>query len=469
LILPFLTVYFIGMIWIGLRSAGKIRGLETFLVADRKGSSLLVTGSLVATVIGGSSTIGMAGKGFSWGLVGSWWMLVGVPGLLLLSFFLAGRIRHSRLFTLPELLERHYGASVKLVASVVILWAWVGIIGGQIVASGRVLHAIISGDLTVMMAVSAAIFMTYTILGGQVSILRTDVVQAAVMVAGISLCTFLSLQEIGGFGAMKNHLSEDFLSFPVNGSFSWGDLVEWLVLVGSAYLVGPDIYSRLFSARDGKTARRSVLFTALILVPMAFSIVLIGMSARVLDPSLSGEQAFPYIIREVLPPGINAFVMAALLCALMSSADTVLLTSATILSVDIAGELVTGIRGKPLGERSLLLISRLAVILLGLLALGFALRLKGVIALLLFGYSIYTAGLVVPALLGFYARRLRLTPAGAVAAVIGGGGWVAIGKTGFLAGPGLDRLLPLRPGLQGVVISLVLLLAGSYLLPAQKR
>ncbi|MBW2121557.1 MAG: sodium:solute symporter family protein, partial [Deltaproteobacteria bacterium] len=116
MILPFLTVYFIGMIWIGLRSAGKIRGLETFLVADRKWSSLLVTGSLVATVIGGSSTIGMAGKGFSWGLVGSWWMLVGVPGLLLLSFFLAGRIRHSRLFTLPELLERHYGASVKLVA-----------------------------------------------------------------------------------------------------------------------------------------------------------------------------------------------------------------------------------------------------------------------------------------------------------------------------------------------------------------
>lgn len=462
MIFLFLVAYFIGMIWIGLTSVRKIKGIDTFFVADRKGSPLLITGSLLATIVGGSSTVGMAGKGFSWGLVGAWWMLVGVVGLVLLSLFLARRIRDYGLFTLPELLERQYGASVKVVASLVIVWAWLGIIGGQIAASGRILNAMVPGSFSLMMGLSAAVFITYTILGGQVSIIRTDAAQSAIMIVGILLCAYFSLHRIGGVTEMKSQLPQDFFRFPVNSHFSWKTLVEWLVLIGSAYLVGPDIYSRLFSSRDGQTARRSVLFTALALIPLAFSIALIGMSARVLAPALSGEEAFPYMIREVLPWGINAFVMAALLSALMSSADTVLLTSSTIFSMDIVNDLVKRVRGRELDEGKILLLSRLAVIFFGLAALGFALRFRGVIKLLLFGYSIYTAGLVVPVVLGFGAQKLRLTPTGAMIAIIGGGGWVIFSSAAVFDRLGLGGSLGLSPGFQGVLISLLLLFAGSY-------
>nr|NIS71793.1 hypothetical protein [Pseudomonadota bacterium] len=258
-------------------------------------------------------------------------------------------------------------------------------------------------------------------------------------------------------------LPGDFFLFPVSSSFSSKKLIEWLVLVGSAYLVGPDIYSRLFSSRDAETARKSVLLTALILIPFAFSIVLIGMSARVLAPALAAEEAFPYMIREVLPWGINAIVIAALLCALMSSADTVLLTSSTIFSMDIVNDLVTRVRGRGLEERQILVLSRLAVILFGLLALGFALEFRGVISLLLFGYSIYTAGLVVPVVLGFYRDQLGVNLIGAMAAVVGGGGWVILGKIAPSGHLGLQKLLGLSPGLQGVLLSLILIFVGSYI------
>jgi len=458
----FVIAYFIGMIWIGLSSVRRIRRIESFFVADRKGSTLLITGSLLATIVGGSSTVGLAGRGFSWGLVGAWWILVGVAGLLLLSLFLARRIRRYGLYTLPEILERQYGASVKLVASLVIVCAWLGIIGGQIVASGKILSTMMPGPLSAMMGLSAAVFIIYTLLGGQVSIIRTDAVQSAIMIVGILFCAYFGYQRIGGVTAMKTHLPRDFLLFPVNSYFSWKDLMEWLVLIGSAYLVGPDIYSRLLSSRDGETARRSVLLTALMLIPLAFSIALIGMSARVLAPSLSGEEALPFMIREVLPWGINALVMAAILCAIMSSADTVLLTASTIFSMDIIKDLAERIRGRKLGERRILLLSRLAVIFFGLLALGFALKFRGVISLLLFGYSIYTAGLVVPVVLGFYRRTLRLNPVGAMIAIVGGGGWVILGKTVHWGPLGLEKLLGLSPGFQGVLLSLILLFLGSY-------
>jgi SSS family solute:Na+ symporter len=169
------------------------------------------------------------------------------------------------------------------------------------------------------------------------------------------------------------------------------------------------------------------------------------------------------MIREVLPWGINAIVMAALLCALMSSADTVLLTSSTIFSMDIVNDLVTRVRGRRLEEGQILLLSRLAVVFFGLLALGFALVFRGVISLLLFGYSIYTAGLVTPVVFGFYRHKLGLNLIGAMAAVIGGGGWVILGKIAPSGHLGLQKLFGLSPGLQGVALSWLLLFAGSYI------
>jgi SSS family solute:Na+ symporter len=482
MILVVVIAYAVGMIWIGLGSARRIKTIESFFIADRKGTSLFITGSLLATIVGGSSTVGMAGKGFSWGIVGAWWMLVGVVGLLLLSVLLAKRIRNYGLFTLPELLERQYGVSLKLLASVVIIWAWLGIIGGQIVAAGRILNTMVPGSLSLLMVLSAAVFMAYTILGGQISIIRTDAIQSGIMIGGILLCAYFGLERVGGLTAMKGHVPQDHFLFPINSYFSWKNLIEWLVLIGSAYLVGPDIYSRLFSSRDGETAQRSVLVTALILIPLAFSIALIGMYARVLNPSIMAEESFPYIIREVLPQGVNAIVLAALLCAIMSSADTVLLTASTIFSMDIVNEIVKKTRHKALDEGQVLLLSRLTVILFGLVALGFALKSRGVISLLLFGYSVYTGGLVVPVVFGFYRQRLRLNLIGAMTAMIGGGGWVLFsqvtprirtllesGSKPYADVFPWDQFLQLSPGFQGVLISLILLFGVSSIFRARNR
>lgn len=173
------------------------------------------------------------------------------------------------------------------------------------------------------------------------------------------------------------------------------------------------------------------------------------MSARVLFPEISSESAFPCMINHLFPVGLNGLVIAALLSALMSSADTCLLTTSTILSMDIIRPL-TGSRAT---EKMLLLLSRVLIVAMGIFSLLVALTLKGVIPSLLLGYTIYTSGLVLPILFGFYRDNLGVNRAGAVSAMVAGGGLALIGKIMGFA----------DSGLYGFFLSGLILILGSRL------
>jgi SSS family solute:Na+ symporter len=418
-----ITLYFLGMIAIGLVSRRKARGVDDFFVAGRKGSSLFITGSLLATIVGGSAAVGMAGLGFSQGLTGAWWLLVGSIGLVVLGLFLADKVRRFGLYTLPELVEKQYDSRIALAASVLVVVSWVGIIAGQIVASGKILSVLGIGSPVMWMIVFSAIFVAYTLLGGQYAVIRTDTLQIGIIFAGIFGGLALLLSRLGGLSGLKLCLSPEQFAFPLSSHFGVKELISFLLLVGLTYVVGPDMYSRLFCAKDIKTARVSVFWTALLIIPFAFGITLIGMGASALFPQISPEQAFPTVINEVLPPFLGGVVLAALLGAVMSSADTCLLTASTILTVDIVG------RFKPsLSQREILSLSRWGIVVLGLCSLLLALTLKGVINALLFAYTIYTCGLILPVIAGFYKNRLKVTPLGALAAIIGGGSVALISK-----------------------------------------
>jgi SSS family solute:Na+ symporter len=416
-------VYFVAMVAVGLWSRRKARGAANFFVAGRSGSSFFITGSLLATIIGGSATVGMAGLGFSQGLTGMWWLLVGTVGLIVLGIFLAKKVRQFGLYTLPELVEKQYDKRIGLAASILIVISWVGVIAAQIVASGKILSVLGMGDPTMWMIIFSAVFITYTVLGGQFSVIRTDVIQVGIIFLGIFGGLALVLVKVGGWGGLETALPADHFAFPVSESFGGYELVSLLLLVGLTYVVGPDMYSRLFCARDGRTARISVFWAAALIIPIALAITLIGMGASSLFPGIAPEQAFPTVITEVLPPLLGYVVLAALLGAVMSSADTCLMTASTILSVDIIG------RFKPsLSQEKLLSLSKWGIVLLGVCSLLVALALKGVISSLLFAYTVYTAGVILPVLAGFYKDKLKVTSLGALAAIIGGGGMALISK-----------------------------------------
>ncbi len=418
-----IAIYFLGMVAVGVLSWRKARGADDFFVAGRKGSALFITGSLLATIIGGSATVGMAGLGFSQGLTGAWWLLVGSIGLAVLGLFFADRVRRFGLYTLPELVGKQYDRRIALVSSLLIVVSWVGIVAGQIIAAGKILSVLGIGSPLLWMVLFTIVFVAYTILGGQYAVIRTDTLQAAVIISGIFIGLALVFSQLGGWDGLRSSLSPEQFAFPLAPQFGATELVTLLLLVGLTYVVGPDMYSRLFCARDVRAARASALWAALLILPFAFAITLIGMGASALFPEISPEQAFPAVISNLLPPLVGGIVLAALLCAVMSSADTCLLSAGTILTVDIIGHF------KPsLSEKNTVSLSRWVIVVLGLGSLILALVLKGVISALLFAYTIYTSGVILPVLAGFYRNRLRVTPTGALAAIIGGGAVALISK-----------------------------------------
>lgn len=459
--LVIIAAYFLGMIAVGVVSRRRAKGIDDFFVAGRKGSPLFITGSLLATIVGGSATVGMAGLGFTQGLTGAWWLLVGSIGLVILGIFFAEKVRKSGLYTLPQLVGKQYDGRIALAASVLVVIAWTGIVAGQIVASGKILSVLGIGTPVLWMVVCAVVFVAYTILGGQYAVIRTDTLQTGIIFAGIFGGLAILLSRLGGWSGLTSCLSPGQLAFPLSPQFGVKELIAFLLLVGLTYVVGPDMYSRLFCARDVRTARVSVFWTALLMIPFAFGITLIGMGASVLFPGISPEQAFPTVISEVFPPFLGGIVLAALLCAVMSSADTCLLSASTILTMDIFK------RFRPsLSEEKALFLSRWGIVILGLASLILALALKGVINALLFAYTVYTCGLILPVIAGFYKDRLKVTPRGALAAIIGGGSAAVVSKLldikyldlGALLISGLlllvvsliDRRLKSRKGISGV-------------------
>ena len=443
-----IAFYFLVMVIIGVVSRKPARDANGFFVASRRGSTLLITGSLVATIIGGSATVGVAGLGFRLGLTGAWWLLVGSIGLVVLGLFFANKVRRFALYTLPELAEKQYDRRVGLAASILIVVAWLGVIAGQIVATGKILSVLGIGSPLLWMVLFTMVVVFYTALGGQYADIRTDLVQGILIYLGIFACLVAVLSQLGGLAGLKSALAPEQFAFPLSPHFSGVDLVSYLLLVGLTYIVGPDMYSRILSARDEKTARASALWSALLIAVFAFAPTLIGMGASVLFPKIPSEQAFSMIAGTALPPLLGGLVLAGLLAATMSSADSCLLSASTILTVDIIKRLQP-----TLSERRLLLIARWGIVILGVLSLLLALRVSGVISALLLAYTIYTCGLVLPVIAGFYKNKLRVTSAGALAAIIGGG---AVALTSKLLGiKYLDLGALLISGLLLFVVSLI--------------
>ena len=457
--LVIIVIYCLAMIGIGAWSRKRAGSQDGFFVAQRRGTLPFITGSLVATAIGGSALIVTSKLGFGLGLPGVWWLLVGSVGLVILGFFFARKVRGAALYTLPELAEKQYDHRVGLAASILIVIAWIGVVAGQIVAAGSFLSILGIGSGTFWMVVFTLVVVIYTILGGQFSVIHTDLFQAAILFVGIFAALALVFSQVGGLEGLKVSLPPSYFSFPLNPEFDWKMFLSLLILVGATYVVGPDMYTRLFCAKNEKVAQRSVFLAAFFFIPLAFAIALIGMSAKVLYPQIIPEQAFPQVVSGVLSPGLSGLILAAVIAALMSSADTCLLSQSVILTEDIFKRFHPST-----DERKTVLLTRLSLVTLSILALVLALTLKQVYLSLMFAYTIFTCGLVVPVIAGFYKDKLKITPQGALAALIGGG---VIGLIGKL--PGLNIPLKSDLGLIGFAVSALLLFGVSFIARRNKN
>ena len=418
-----IALYAALMIIIGILSSRKIKSNQDYYIAGKKGTIWQITGSLLATILGSSAILGTTDLALTQGWAASWLLLSAALGLFILIPF-SHLVGIKGKYTLPQMIGDFYGKEAKMISSLIISIAWIGIIAAQIIGAAKILQGFIGLDYILGVWGSGIIFIFYTMIGGQFSVLKTDLYQSFIIIGGILLTVlFIIFSKDLPFTPMTK------LSFPFNQGFQPFDLAVLLLTYSTTFIVGPDIYSRIFCAESKSTSRKSIFWTAVILIPFALSITFIGVYSSYKFPELNqhtGSALIP-VMNHILPDWGTGLFIAALLSAVMSSGSTTLLTSSLIIS---------DLTSKGLDSKNSLRNTKLIMLLVGLLSITLSIYVTSIIESLLIALSFFSGAFIIPTLAGLL--KLQVNPKHCITAIITGGCIALAGKVYTVMG---DRVI----------------------------
>ncbi|HAH26150.1 MAG TPA: hypothetical protein DCL77_20705 [Prolixibacteraceae bacterium] len=405
-----LIVYALILFLIGIYSYLKIKTPFDYFLAGKKTGVWQVSGSLLATILGGSAILGTIGLAESQSWASAWYILAASLGLLGL-LPIVRKVYAKGKFTLPELIGQYYGESARKVTSLIIPVAWLGIVAAQIIAGAQILVSFFTMSYSSGVILTGIVFIVYTYIGGQVSVMKTDLFQSFFILGGVILTAFMipakQLPPLPLFTSV----------FPFNAHFAPFDLFILILTFSSTFVVGPDIYSRVFCAKDSKTAFRSVLVVALILIPFGFVLSYVGIYAATLHQGAQNSSSLVNLATAYLPEWATGVLVASLISAVLSTASTTLLTTSMILS-----ELFH----KDINNQRSFKQTKLFLIVVGILSMLISLKVTSIVSSLLLALSFYSGAFIIPmvaALFGLpYSKRFS------IAAMLSGGILALTGK-----------------------------------------
>ena len=185
-----LFLYFLIVILIGIFSYKKVKNNKDFFIAGKNAGIFQVSGSLLASILGSSAIIGSVDFAYISGWAGSWLMLCAAFGLILL-YPLTKYIKNFQGYNLPNMLGNFYGDEVQKISSLLIPIAWLGIVASQIMGAAKIVTILSSINYVQGVWLSGIVFIVYTILGGQLSIIKTDFIQLLFILFGIIMTFYM--------------------------------------------------------------------------------------------------------------------------------------------------------------------------------------------------------------------------------------------------------------------------------------
>lgn len=332
-------IYLAAMVGFGIWGRFKAKNQDDFLVAGRRLGGLLYTGTMSAVVLGGASTIGGVGLGYTSGLSGMWLVFSIGMGIIVLSLFFAPKIQKLEIYTVSQMLELRYGKGSRLVSGAIMTAYGLMISTTSTVAYATVFHALFDLDKFWSVIIGGGIVITYSMLGGMWSITLTDFVQFLIQTVGIFLLMLpIVLNKAGGLGELFSALPAEQTS-PVG--IGWQAILGYILIYTLGLLIGQDIWQRVFTARSPGVARWGGLSAGIYCLLYAVAGALIGMAAARIVPGIEvADDVFVAVVDAAMSPVLAGLVLAAALAAMMSTASGSLLAASTVCRQDIVEPLL---------------------------------------------------------------------------------------------------------------------------------
>jgi SSS family solute:Na+ symporter len=406
-----IIVYLVILLAVGFWANRYNKDMTDFILAGRRLGLGLGTFTIAATYFGGGYVLGLGEAAYQNGLV-VWWFGIGGGLGLILTGFLAGKVRAMNIYTIPDFLERRYGGRLfrPLIAIITII-TYTGILASQILATKAALSIVGLGTMKAA-AVASLVFIVYAAVGGLWAATITDFIQLIVASGGIIAAFTAVLWRLGGWGGFVSAIQLNINKsthgfFNVMGTGDWSYIIWLAAPILLTTLAGADTYQRLLATKDAKTAQRSCWLAGIIIIIITAFPTLIGMSAHAFFPGLNdASAALPNVVGHVFSPVLAGIVMAAILAAIMSTADSLLTVGTANIVYDIMYKTLH--REEELDEKKMLTISRVAVVIMGLIAVIVAALSSGIIDLINFVAILNTGGIVVPVVGGILWKRANL-------------------------------------------------------------
>ncbi len=415
LFFTFFILYLLIMVVVGWRVSRKQSG-EDYIMGSRKLGPFLLLGTVLATQIGTGSSMGAAGFGYNNGAAGLLYGVGGFVGIVLAARLFASAHKY-KFFTMSEEISFYYGGNkyLKGLVSIVIFVASLGWLGAHVLGGSLYLSWVTGIDLTTAKVITVLGFGVYVIIGGYLAVVWTDCIQSIILFCGFIVVAVLAVPAAGGFEAIQQAFTKGELSFLGLQNYGVLPALSLIVAIAVGGVAVPSFRHRIYSARDIGSIKKSFYGTGVLYAVFALFPVLIGMSARVMNPALENNNfAIPYMAMEVLPLGLGILILISGLSATMSSGDSDAIAGVTILMTDIYSMVF-----KKLPEQNKMVkYSRIATVLTLGIALLMTIFAKDITKYITSMVSTTLSGLAVAAILGKYWKRA--TWQGGIAALLGG-------------------------------------------------
>ena len=427
--------YMVILVGVGIWTAKRTKTTEDFMVAGRSIGIWRFTAAMAACCIGGSLTMGSATLAYNFGVGAIWLGGVCALSIFLLSLFLRTKLTNMRILSTSEGFGVFYGPQARTMSALVsiIYMFMVGVV--QVVAAGTIMNVMFGWSTQMSMLIGGLVVLTYVVLGGMMAVTYTDIIQFVIMTLGVCvICPAMAIHSIGGVGTFVASVPASHLDIT---NIGLAKIVAYIFLYTPGFLVGQDIWQRAFTAKNSKVAKRGTAMAAGYLFLYTVAIIILGTCLFIAMPQLENpDLTFATATTSFTPTGIRGVLLAAVLAAVMSTASSEIMGTATVAYNDIVSKI------KPeMTEKQGLMVTRIIAIVTGLLAIVCALWIQSVLVALDVAYAFLSGCIFIPLVFAFLMKKVS-AKAGLMSLV---GSFMVV--VGFMIKDGMSATTPIMYGM----------------------
>jgi SSS family solute:Na+ symporter len=464
-----IAVYFIFVLGIGILAKRAVSSSIDFFLSGRSLPAWVTGLAFISANLGAVEIIGMSANGAQFGIPTVHYFWIGaVPAMLFLGVVMMPFYYGSKVRSVPEFMNRRFGPTAHLVNAISFALAQLLIAGINLYLLARIVEIILGWNLWISLLVAAAVVLSYTALGGLSAAIYNEVLQFFVIVAALLPLTIVGLYKVGGYGALKDRISEtpggaDQLSSWPGTNLTGIDSPLWSVIglvFGLGFVLSFGYWTtnfvevqRAMASSSISSAQRAPIIGAFPKMFIPFIVIFPGMIAGVLvgqvadakassDPGFDYNNSLLYLIRDLLPNGMLGVAIAGLLASFMAGMAANISAFNTVFSYDLWQTYVK--KDKP--DDYYTRVGRIATVAATLIAIGtaiFASNYTNIMTYLQTLFGFFNAPLFATFILGMFWKRM--TPTAGWTGLVGG--TLAAVVLGVLS---KDALGPMSTGIIGL-------------------